>query len=220
MSYNYVDWDMPSLKTPSERVIYTLQWHCLSGGLLFTMIAVCTLEVTLYNSMTADTDNQFHDRMWPMKDPLKLGTHWIQRTRETPKYSTESSVTPWNSSSSSSRWHWSCQHTFILVKWRAFPSWSWHGFLEDWHFNTGMIQLWSMKMTFHQCCGCYRYIVSPLYRSPGMAMTMLANLLSLIGVFYHVYTQGPMVMAIIMSFFVLKTFYNFLANFLKTPFFL
>ena len=41
LAYNFVEWEMPELKSPTERVIYTLKWHGLPfAAILYNMIEV------------------------------------------------------------------------------------------------------------------------------------------------------------------------------------
>ncbi len=40
VAYNFLDFDMPELKNPVDRVVYTLKWHGLSAAVLFNMFEV------------------------------------------------------------------------------------------------------------------------------------------------------------------------------------
>ena len=58
----------------------------------------------------------------------------------------------------------------------------------------------------------YGYKISPLYRGPGFALTLIPTVVSLTLLAYHQYQQGPLILSLIAAFFGLKRFYLFLLH--------
>ncbi len=80
LAYNYLDWNLPPLSSPLDRIIYALQWHCLSVAVLFNMMMVWVLAILCLFSgciILNNWQNVINERRrgaWnPLHDPENQG---------------------------------------------------------------------------------------------------------------------------------------------------